>query len=260
MKASNVVERVVGWLGWIFVVVPPILLLASIARDLARLDISNATLAVVAIATISVAVGAQLLVQSKVMADSRESRSLFYLDAFVTALDEAKKLLADDNNERAAWIRAGRVLMHAEEFSHNITESAHQKILEIHKLNNRSFFSDAIEKPAEFFYGVDGWRTKSLEEVAKESSAPVDRENPAHRLSEKSLRAVWLAAQWPPDYDDPAELRFSKTELGKLIVLNLGLSDYLEHTDEYVSASGKLHPWKENEKKNRARVATHNNQ
>jgi hypothetical protein len=61
-------------------------------------------------------------------------------------------------------------------------------------------------------------------------------------LSEKSLYAVWDAAQWPSDYNDPLETTFSKQQAGSLLVLFPGLHEYLEHKQRFHSAAGKLFP------------------
>ncbi len=95
-------------------------------------------------AGVLVALGAQLLTQSKNIGEVNEKRSLFYLDSCVKAYEEARNLLSDGNNDRATWIAAGRALMHAKELATSVTEDAHLRVLELHRLKYRSFFREVI--------------------------------------------------------------------------------------------------------------------
>jgi hypothetical protein len=200
-------------------------------------------------AGVLVALGAQLLTQGKNFSDASEKRSLFYLESCVKAYEEARILLQDENNERAKWIAAGRALVHAKELAANVSEDAHLRVLELHKLKYRGFFHGALaDKPAAFFFG------------AKDTSIPTDRAaalstageecggrpiaSTVNELSDKSLRAVWEAAQWPMDYKDPLDRGFSDEERTKFIVLFPGLHEFLEHKESWHSASGKLFPRK----------------
>lgn len=61
-----------------------------------------------------------------------------------------------------------------------------------------------------------------------------------HELSAKSIRAVWEAARFPKEYEDPLDKKFSKEEIGQLIVLYPGLHEYFEFHERFSSSSGKL--------------------
>ena len=193
------------------------------------------------------ALGAQLLTQGKNLRDIREKRSLFFLESCVEAYEEARKLLEDENNERIKWIAAGRALAHARELASNVCENPHRRVLELHKLKYRSFFHGVLaDKPAPFFYGVKD-TSVSTDEAAALSTAGEERggrpvTSTLHALSDKSLREVWEAAQWPVDYQDPLDRGFSAEEQGKLVVLFPGLHEFLEHNQRRHSASGKLFP------------------
>lgn len=196
-------------------------------------------------AGILVALGAQLLSQGKNMRDASEKRSLFYLESCVKAYEGASKILQDGNNERVKWIGAGRALGHAKELALRVTEDIHLRVLELHKLKYRGIFHGAIaEKTAAFFYGAHD-ASIATDEAAKLSTAREERggrtvTSTLKELSDKSLRAVWEAAQWPSDYQDPLDRGFTKEEQGKLIVLFPGLHEFLEHKERFHSASGKL--------------------
>ena len=196
---------------------------------------------------ILIALGSQLLSQGKNIRDADERRSLFYLESCVHAYEEASKLLQDGNNERAKWIAAGRALAHAKELAESVTEDKHLCVLELHRLKYRPIFYDAlVDKSASFFYGS---QDPSIE-IDEAARASTQREGNGKRtvistlkeLSEKSLRAVWEAAQWPTDYKDPIAAGFTDEEKGKLFVLFPGLHEFLEHGARYYSASGQLHP------------------
>ena len=138
--------------------------------------------------------------------------------------------------------------MHAKELSIRIMVDSHLRVLELHKLKYRAFFHDALEsKRAAFFYGVRD-TSVPLDDAAAASTAREEREgrvitSTLNELSEKSLYAVWEAAQWPQDYKDPLEIAvFSSEERARLLMLFPGLHEYLKHKERWHSASGRLFP------------------
>lgn len=166
-------------------------------------------------AGILIALSAQLFTQSKSIKEAREKRSLFYLDSCVRAFEEARSLLQDGNNDRVTWIAAGRALGHAQVLANDVAEDAHKRVLELHRLKYRGVFGALLsDKTAAFFYGVDP--TLPIDEAAKESSKGERRNgrpliSGVRDLSDKALCAVWKAAQWPKDYQDPdSEVRQSR--------------------------------------------------
>ena len=198
-------------------------------------------------AGVLIALAGHLFTQARGARDSIEKRSQFYLESCVMAYEEARNLLLDGNNDRITWIAAGRALMHAKQLSSTVTVDAHRRVLELHKLKYRRFFHEALaDKPASFFYGCrDG--SVTIDEAAALSTAREERggrdvTSTVKELSEKSLYAVWEAAQWPQEYQDPLEKSFSEEEKSKLLVLWPGLHEYLEHKERCHSASGKLFP------------------
>lgn len=198
-------------------------------------------------AGVLVALGAQLLMQGKNFSDISEKRSLFFLESCVEAYEEARKLLQDGNNERVKWIAAGRALVHAKELASNVSEDPHRRVLELHKLKYRGFFHEALaDKPAAFFFGAKDTSIPT-DQAAALSTAGEERggrrvTSTLNELSDKSLRAVWEAAQWPVDYQELLDYGFSDKEQAKLIMLFPGLHEFLEHRQRYHSASGKLIP------------------
>jgi hypothetical protein len=194
-----------------------------------------------------VAIGAQLLSQGKHFSEQAERDSLFYLESTVKAFEEARDLLQDGNNDRKTWIAAGRALMHAKELAGRVKADSHKRVLELHRLKFRGFFHDVLyDKSAAFFYGATN-PAVPIDDAARESTAADNRggrmvASTLKSLSEKSIRAVWEAAQWPTEYADPLDSNFSDQEVAKLFVLFRGLNEYLEHTRRWHSAAGALHP------------------
>ncbi len=198
-------------------------------------------------AGVLVALGAQLLTQGKNISETNEKRSLFYLDSCVKAYEEARSLLSDGNNDRATWIAAGRALIHAKELAMSVTEDAHLRVLELHRLKYRSFFHRSLaDKTAAFFFGAED-HCIPTDQAAASSTAREQRggrtvTSTVNELSDKSLRAVWEVAQWPLDYTDPLNRGFSEDEQAKLTVLFPGLHEFLEHKQRWQSSSGQLFP------------------
>lgn len=229
------------FLGWALILVAAVVVAYPLFIPLVKFDpLMNALPAGVLLA-----LGAQLLTQGKIFGDLREKRSLFFLESCVKAYEEARDLLQDGNNERVKWIAAGRALAHAKELSENVVDDAHRRVLELYKLKYRGFFSASIaEKPAAFFYGAKDISI-TTDDAAALSTAREDRggrtvTSTLNALSDKALRAVWEAAQWPVDYQDPLDRGFSVEEQAKLLVLFSGLHEFLEHKENWHSASGKL--------------------
>ncbi len=198
-------------------------------------------------AGVLIALAGHLLSQARNAAESREKQSRFYLDSSIQAYEEAKKLLSSGSNDRATWIAAGRALKHATELTEKVTVDEHLRVLEVHKLKYRGFFHDLLkDKTAAFFYGVED-STLPIDDAATLSTAPEEKNgrttsSTLKSLSEKSIHAIWEAAQFPEEYRDPLNQEFSAEEKGRLMLFYPGLHEFLEHTERYHSASGKLFP------------------
>lgn len=229
-------------LGWLLIVSAGVVVVYSLAPLVKFGPLINGLPAAVLLA-----LGGQLLTQGKHLKETSEERSLFYLDSCVKAYEEARNLLAHFNNDRVKWIAAGRAFMHAKTLALNVTESSHLRVLELHRLKYRGFFHGVLaDKTAAFFFGVAD-PSIPTDRAAELSTAREERggrtvTSSMHEISEKSLRAVWEAAQWPVDYEDPLDRGFSEEEHAKLLVLFPGLHEFLEHKKIWSSASGRLFP------------------
>lgn len=234
-------SRVLNWLAWLLIAAGAVLVCASFWVPPALLESLKSALP----AGVLIALAGHLFTQARSSTELAEKRSQFYLDSCVKAYEEARNLLLDGNNDRTAWIAAGRALVHAHELAVGITVQAHHRVLELHRLKYRGFFHDALaSKPAAFFYGVPD-SSVALDEAAAQSTARAEVNgrvvtSPVNELSAKSLYAVWQAAQWPQEYRDPLDRDFSPEERGRLLVLFPGLHEFLEHKERWHSASGRL--------------------
>ena len=204
-------------------------------------------------ASLLLAFGGLFLNKSSEADQVDENRSHFYLDSCVAAFEEARNLLADGNNDRMTWIAAARALKHAQELSKKVTVSAHRRVLELRRLKYRGFFDGTLrDRSASFFYGAKD-ASMPIEEAAAASTAAAERAGLKitsydRALAKASLYAVWEAAQWPSDYEDPLNgAAFSGEDDVRLMTLAPGLYDYLEYTRRWRSASGKLYPLNDGE-------------
>jgi len=234
-------------LGWVLIAAAAVVLFYPL---ISSETVSNPLLNAIP-AGVLVALGAQLLLQGKNASEKNEKRSSFFLESCVRAYDEAYNLLKDGNNDRGVWIATGRALIHAKELAKNVSDKSHIRVLELHKLKYRGIFHGILaDKPAAFFFGAKDISI-STEEAARLSTAREESfgrvfTSTVNELSETSLRAVWEAAQWPTDYQDPLKLEFTENEKAKLLVLFPGLHEFFEHKKSWISASGKLFPKNEN--------------
>lgn len=236
-------QRILSTIGWLLVATAGILLLVSPFVASSAFDpLKNALPA-----GVLVALAGNLLTQAKNLADANEKRSAFHLEFAIKAYEQAKSLIEDGNNDRAKWIECGRCLGHAKALGEGVTFDAHQRVLEFNRLKYRSYFAELlVAKSAAFFYG-SSVPDSSLDEAAKEATAPEDRHgrrvaSTNKALDESSVRAVWEAAQWPSDYQHPLGGSFSEPEREKLILLFPGLHGYFQHRARWHSAAGQLHP------------------
>jgi hypothetical protein len=192
---------------------------------------------------------AQMQIQERERLDEvEERRSLFNMESSIKAYNQAVLLLANHINDRTTWIKAGRLLRHAKALGDSVSVDAHKRVLEFNRLEYRDFFSQLIEKksPA-FFYGVDDpvVETGLLDLAAKCSTMPVEDNGSVEisslrYLAEESLYAIWEAGQWPANYDDPLNVRFTEEEKRRLLFDSPGMLAYLEHRERYSTVSGVL--------------------
>ncbi|MBA2660588.1 MAG: hypothetical protein H0U72_13940 [Nitrosospira sp.] len=233
-------------LGWLFVILGALMLGTIVVPDSVFIyfDTLGPTNAPVS-AGVLIALGVLFLNQMQAAKESSDKQSLFYLDNCIKAYEEAR-LLLDGNNDRATWIAAGRALMLVKKLSNKVTIDSHRSVLELHQLKSRSAFYEALDKPPSFFYGVDS--SLPLAKAAAASTAGEEHHegritvSTVKELSDKSLYAVWEAAQWPQDYKDPLDKVFSEEQQSNLVMLFPGLSKYLKHKTQFYSVAGQTGP------------------
>lgn len=171
-----------------------------------------------------------------------ERRSLFNLHSCEEANVKAMDLLKDNNNDRATWIRAARLLGHASVLAKGITIENHLRVYEYKSLEYRTFFRELLEgKPAGFFYGTD-YKYVPLELSATLSTMPKEKNGRTiygdSILSESSIFAVVSAAEWPDQYIDPIVEKFTVENIDRKTFLYGGLREFLNYTREWISHNG----------------------
>lgn len=176
--------------------------------------------------------------------DAEERRSLFNLKAYEEANIEAMNLLDDNNNDRATWIRAARLLGHAVALAKNVTVENHLRVLEYKSLEYRTFFRKLLEgKSGAFFYGVN-YEGISLDGAAAASTIPTEVNgrvtHGSSMLSEHAIFAVVTAAEWPDNYIEPLEEGFSDNNIESKTFFYDGLRSFLHHAREWASFDGEI--------------------
>lgn len=172
-----------------------------------------------------------------------ERRSLFNLNATARAYEQAYSLLSDGNNDRATWIRASRILMHSRTLASGITVEEHQIDLEVRRLEYRPLFSEVLEsKTGSFFYGSEN--ATDINVAAQASTARTNDagllQNVLTSIPEEAIYAIWKASQWPSNYDDPINEKFTENDEDQLLFNHRGLRDYIEHRRQWISVLGNL--------------------
>lgn len=196
-------------------------------------------------AGVLLALAGNIFTQAKSISDAEEKRSLFNLDGFRLAFEHALSLLSDGNNDRATWIEAARSLAHGDELAKSISVKEHRRVLDLERLKYRGSFHGILAgKPADFFYGVPPLFA-TLDEAAAASSRRPESSGrrvvaSAGELGEASVRAVWNAAAWPKDYEDPLGEHFHDSEVRQISLLFPELHRFLDHRRTWASVNGQL--------------------
>ena len=175
----------------------------------------------------------------------QEQQSLFYLNSYTDGVEQASMLLGDGNNDRVTWLAAARILARCREIEPMITESGHKNWLKIRKDEYRQRFGYILgvgnpNATLAFFYGVDPSISSTTEAAAASSKRGHDHTTHLRQLDEGSIHEIWKFADFPDDYDDPIETRFSSDELEKLKFGFHGLYTFLQHKDAFSTSGGEV--------------------
>lgn len=240
-------QRTFDFLGWSLVIAAVGLIVTNFYSPLEpQKSILEGLKSAAIPAGILLALSGHFFTQARGIKDSTEKRSKFYLESCVKGYEEAQNLLSDGNNDRVKWIAAGRALIYAKELATNVTLQEHKRVLELDRLKYRNYFYHALkDKPATFFYGAKDYFI-STEDAAKLSTAKREciggvSSFMSVELCDKSIYAVWEAAQWPEEYEELLGRTFSAEEQLRLCLPFPGLHQYLEYREQYQSNCGKLY-------------------
>jgi hypothetical protein len=173
-------------------------------------------------------------------------KSLVGWDRAWTLLDEALRGKPDDR--RVRWIAAARIIERSRLLMERVSEGAHRDVLEIELTHQRQRFHEFFEQEGWFYYGVDAAAitvpagSSTLDEAGKASTTrgggriSMDRQIP-----EQVMYTIWRALQYPKDYWDVIDSD-AAFEDGKIIFLEPGMCDYINHARQWRSVAGKLIP------------------
>ena len=200
-------------------------------------------------AGVLVAISGQLFAHSNRISDKNEELSRYYLDSCVLAYEEAWKILKDGTNKRIDWVQASTALKNAEILKEKVTEKPHLLVLEVHMLKYRYAFSEVLNQPGIFFYGVSPRAQPQIDNLSREKM--LDK---AYALSKKVQVGRHQYQTYNPDvYPIPPEalvvvasaakfsgkleehpiygLRFSDEERAEMSFHHPGVAEYLDHKE-----------------------------
>ncbi|TAL16443.1 hypothetical protein EPN96_09120 [bacterium] len=222
------------WLFMVFAVLLTLLALWSLFfskdKELAGIASSLGT-----IAAVSLAIGVFVY-------ERGYSKSKFYLEECVSAVEKVDKMLSDSPYDRAIWNGAARILKRVNDLSSNITNNDHRKIYEIELDNWRHTLSRFLDLPSVAYYGYDPLQGEiSLDEAARLATRQRVQGVPELRtISESAIRRLYEFTEFPETYEDPLDgvERFSEREIR---FSNAGLRRHFEHRRKIDSVNGALY-------------------
>jgi len=198
----------------------------------------------------------------------KQSRSEFFFKQASAGLDEAYKLLSDQNNDRVIWVRAARTLLQARKIAKDIQLEEYQRAYHLYEQKVRHSFYLALTipgqnpgqrqpLPAHFFFGLPDWKADSdaktkLDEVAIKASNPIEAysividevpPDPPHSpLSEESVVAIFDFLEYPEDYENPLdEVELWSKSWSDVHGASSGAARYIAHRQAKLALDGKLH-------------------
>lgn len=194
-----------------------------------------------------IAAGSLLWQVSASLSDRKERRSEAALREATEGFDEVILTLKHYGNEREGWIAAARAVQFTETVVDKVKAKHHKAALELARLRFRRELADELghnnpQRTAAFFYGAND-ATMDVDEAARQSTARKGSRPSLKDIPEGALYALWSAAQYSDDYNDPlAGDRFPDeiVESSTMRVMWPGLNQYLRHKRRYGSIRGQL--------------------
>ena len=181
-------------------------------------------------------------------------------DGFKTVID----LLADQNNNRATWVRAARTLLKSVELKTQISSEEYKVAYELEEERARNELytilslvdkqtGERVPLPPQFFYGIDDWRTcNSLDDAAIKASSgavvysvTIDEVPPQaylKPLSPKSVIGIFDFVEYPKTYNDPLKSIVDWDDNWEdSHGTDQGARRYIAHTKQKMAVGGKLY-------------------
>lgn len=211
--------------------------------------------------------------RDKAASELERSRSDFYFRQASKGLDVVFNLLKDLNNDRVIWIEAARTLLEAKKFSDKIKLNEFKQAYLLHEKGVRHdlylVLAEYNEETGEreylspqFFYGTKDWKDKTLEQVAADSTSPIEAYSvvlgekiPEPRLSclaEKSVCAIFDFVEYPKGEDPLDEIQVweeKSEDWDRVFGHSRGAAEYIYHKNHNHSVGGKVFPLSPNKDK-----------
>lgn len=201
--------------------------------------------------------------KSKLHNEIKEKRSKIFLELAKEGLEGAYGMLKDQNNNRTAWVRASRDILHALNLAKEIKTPQYLEAYRLfeEKIRHKLYLALMVidEKtgvrqplPPQFFYGVSDWKEeKLLDEVAKKTSPQIvsgsvsidhnSKEPHSTPLSEKSVVAIYDFLEYPQDYDDPLKkIKMWDGDFEYSNGVSQGAKRFISHANSHHAFNGKL--------------------
>lgn len=172
--------------------------------------------------------GAALLALGIYVGQDESGTSEFYLERSIEGLKKAYDLLRDNNNDRATWVLAARILARSRELSNLVSLESHRKFLNVEQDYYRLRFGEILKRgqanAAAFF--LTGFKydfpLNHVNEILEENRIELDG-----YLPEEVLFEVYRAAEYPDDYDEPIKGFFGRRHNSKLSAFYPSLYQYV---------------------------------
>lgn len=183
---------------------------------------------VVAATGVIIAVMAFARDRGKIERDRAEARSKIVYEQAKQGLESVYALLKDQNNERAVWLRAARLLSISLKLGNSIQSEEYRLAHELVEEDIRARLYEALTLkgsgkardglPPQFFFGEPQWKVMrnlplsylAVRTAPKSQVTAVTQEENVphialHNLQEASVKIIMDFLQFPSDYQDPLE-------------------------------------------------------
>ncbi|MCU7844684.1 MAG: hypothetical protein KZQ93_12670 [Candidatus Thiodiazotropha sp. (ex Monitilora ramsayi)] len=158
-------------------------------------------------------------------AEEERNQSRVFLEYATKHFEMVVDLLKDKNNDRTTWIRSARILSYAQSLKYQIKTAEYRKAYDLEEFICRGelykilSITNSLGKyqplPASFFFGVDDWESKCVNQAALETAPKATSgslnlsknlgQPVTKRLSISSVVTILEFLKYGRDFRDPME-------------------------------------------------------